>query len=97
MAAVKLEDALAYDEPSAWFFPVRHLLGAKLMSVKRYADAEIVYREDLRHNPDNGWALFGLSQALRAQDKTTEAVQTDSLFEKAWQQADVKPTSSASS
>ena len=95
-AAVGLEDALAYDEPSAWFFPVRHLLGAKLMSVKRYSDAEAVYREDLRHNPDNGWALFGLSQALRAQGKTAEAAQTDSLFEKAWQHADVTLTSSAS-
>jgi tetratricopeptide (TPR) repeat protein len=91
-AAVELEDALSYDEPSAWFFPVRHLLGAKLISLGRNADAEAVYREDLRHNPDNGWSLSGLSQALRGQGKTTEALQTDSLFEKAWQHADVKLT-----
>ena len=37
------------------------------------AEAETVYWDDLRRNPDNGWSLFGLTQALRAQDKKAEA------------------------
>ena len=36
-AAAK-EDQLAYDEPSDWFFPVRHLLGAQLLRAGRPQD-----------------------------------------------------------
>ena len=38
----------------------RHTLGARLLSSGKAADAEAVYREDLRRNPDNGWSLVGL-------------------------------------
>ena len=58
VAAAK-EDALAYDEPSDWFFPTRHLLGAALLRAGKAQDAESVYREDLRRLLENGWALFG--------------------------------------
>ena len=40
-----------------------------LLEAKRPAEAETVYWEDLRRNKDNGWALFGLMQALKAQGK----------------------------
>ncbi|WP_394834815.1 hypothetical protein LVJ94_50795 [Pendulispora rubella] len=93
--AVAKEDTLAYDEPADWFFPARHVLGAALLKNGKAAQAEVVYREDLRRNPKNGWALFGLSQALRAQKKTKEATETQQAFQKAWQRADTKPTSSA--
>ena len=94
-SAVAKEDALAYDEPADWFYPVRHHLGAALMAVGRAADAEAVYREDLRRNPDNGWALYGLAQSLKAQKKTKEAAATDARFKKAWAAADVTLTSTA--
>ena len=35
----------------------------------RFAEAEQVYREDLKRLPDNGWSLFGLAESLRAQKK----------------------------
>jgi hypothetical protein len=54
-----------------------------------------VYREDLRRNPENGWALFGLAQALRAAGKPGEAVPIDARFAKAWKLADVSLTASA--
>jgi len=92
--AVALEDALVYDEPPAWMLPVRHALGALLMSAGRYAEAESVYREDLRRNRGNGWALLGLSQALAAQGDTTESETYRRRFETAWADADVMPTSS---
>jgi tetratricopeptide (TPR) repeat protein len=63
--AVTKEDQLAYDEPADWFFPVRHLLGAVPIQTGRGADAETVYRDDLRRHPNNGWALYGLAQSLK--------------------------------
>src|SRR5436190_13312287 len=54
-AAIKAEDALKYDEPPGWVIPVRHSLGAALMQRGRFAEAEPVYREDLKRLPDHGW------------------------------------------
>ena len=76
--AVAKEDRLAYAEPADWFFPVRHLLGAALLRTGKVADAEAVYREDLRRNPENGWALYGLAQSLAAQHKDVEALDVGS-------------------
>ena len=90
--AVAKEDQLAYDEPADWFVPVRHQLGAALMRMGRPNEAETVYREDLVRHPHNGWALFGLAQALRAQHKDAAAV--DREFADAWKHADVKLTAS---
>jgi len=93
-AAVAKEDALGYDEPADWFFPVRHLLGAELLKAGKGAAAEAVYREDLHHNPGNGWSLFGLAQSLRAQGKRDQAAAVDGQFHDAWQYADVTLTAS---
>jgi tetratricopeptide (TPR) repeat protein len=93
--AVALEDRLGYDEPADWFFPVRHLLGAELLKAGKNTLAEGVYRDDLRRNPDNGWSLFGLAQALRAQGKSGEAAATEALFHEAWKHADITLTASA--
>ena len=48
----------------------------------RPAEAEAVYRDDLKRNPDNGWSLFGLAQSLRAQGKTAEAAEVEARFQK---------------
>jgi len=90
--AVRLEEGLSYTEPAEYHYPPRHLLGAALLEAGRPNEAETVYWEDLRRNPDNGWALFGLGQALRAQGKDTADV--DARFKKAWSNADVTLTSS---
>ena len=92
--AVRLEDALVYTEPSEWHYPPRHALGAILIEARRAAEAETVYWEDLRRNRDNGWALVGLAQALRAQNKNDEAALIDARFKKAWARADVTLTAS---
>jgi hypothetical protein len=39
-AAVKAEDALAYDEPPTWYYPVRETLGAALLADGKPAEAE---------------------------------------------------------
>ena len=53
-----------------------------------------MYREDLKRFPENGWALFGLAAALRAQGKAAEGAAVDQRFTKAWAGADVKLTAS---
>jgi tetratricopeptide (TPR) repeat protein len=91
--ALKLEDATYYNEPADIFFPGRHLLGEALLGAGRAADAEAVYREDLKRNPENGWALIGLAKALEAQKK--DAGEVRARFAKAWALADVKIDGSA--
>lgn len=92
--AVKAEDALGYIEPPAWFLPVRHSLGASLMNAGRYAEAEQVYREDLKRLPGNGWSLFGLAESLQMQNKADEAQGFAARFRNVWRDADTQITSS---
>jgi tetratricopeptide (TPR) repeat protein len=91
---VRLEDSLIYTEPSEWHYPPRHALGAALLEAGRPREAEVVYWEDLRRFPENGWALFGVVQALKAQKKDEQAAIVEARFNKAWARADVKLTSS---
>ncbi len=93
--AVTLEDKLFYNEPSDIIFPMRPLLGAELLAAKRPAEAEAVFREDLRRHPNNGWALRGLSIALTDQQRGAEAAQAAGEFQKAWSKADVQLTAAA--
>jgi tetratricopeptide (TPR) repeat protein len=92
--AVRLEDALVYTEPSEWHYPPRHALGAVLLESGRAGEAETVYWEDLRRNRNNGWALFGLAQALRAQNKKNDAALIEARFQTAWARSDVTLTAS---
>ena len=92
--AVLLEDSLTYIEPADWHYPVRQSLGAVLLKAGRAVEAEQIYWEDLRRNPENGWSLFGLAQALRAQKRDAEAAAVEERFKRAWAQADVELTSS---
>lgn len=92
--AVELQDGLPYTEPPFWYYPTRQSLGAALLRAKRAAEAEAVYRRDLRDYPHNGWSMFGLLQSLEAQGKTTEAAETRRMFEHAWGLADVTLTGS---
>ena len=92
--AVAIEDNLNYNEPPDWFFSVRHHLGAALIRVKKYDEAEKVYRQDLLTWKKNGWALIGLHHSLVLQKKDHEAKQVKISFEQAWQYADVKISSS---
>jgi tetratricopeptide (TPR) repeat protein len=87
--AARYEDALIYQEPPDWPAPVRQTLGAVLLEAGRNDEAEVVYWEDLKKNPGNGWSLYGLSQALAAQKKTADAAAVEARFREAWKQADV--------
>jgi hypothetical protein len=90
-----MEDELVYDEPPGWMQPVRHALGALLLGGGKFAEAEEVFREDLKRHPHNGWALLGLEQALRALGgHEDELVQVAAARQEAWAESDVTPPSS---
>jgi tetratricopeptide (TPR) repeat protein len=89
-----IEIALPYNEPPNWHQPVSHILGAALLQAHRPAEAEAVYRDSLMRYRMDGWALFGLAQALEAQGKKDDAAATRKEFATAWQLADVKLASS---
>jgi tetratricopeptide (TPR) repeat protein len=93
-AAQVIEDAGLYFEPPTWYYPIRHSLGVVLLRLGRADEAEAVYREDLKRFPENGWALFGLMQSLRAQGKDADATAVDARFRAAWKDADVTLTAS---
>ena len=92
--AVVIEDKIPYDEPPGWHSPTRQSLGMFLLEAGKASEAEIVYREDLKRNPENGWSLFGLAQSLRAQRRIAEATDVEKRFDAAWKNADVKLTAS---
>lgn len=85
---VRLEDGLNYMEPPAWDAPVRQTLGAVLLDGGRPAEAETVYWEDLRRNPENPWSLFGLAKSLEQQQQIDQAQRIQERFKKAWTDAD---------
>jgi hypothetical protein len=86
--AVEIQDGFIYDEPPAWYYPVRESLGAELVRSGKAAEGEAVLREGLRRSPRNGYLLFGLMEALKAQGKDGEQVRRE--FEAVWAKSDVK-------
>ncbi|MEX2582418.1 MAG: hypothetical protein WD766_04050 [Gemmatimonadota bacterium] len=92
--AVAVHDALRYDEPEPLQFSARHWLGDALLEAGRHAEAEDVYRVNLVQHPNNGWALYGLEEALRAQGRTAEADLVHEEFRSAWARADTMIRSS---
>jgi tetratricopeptide (TPR) repeat protein len=82
--AVAVQDTLKYDEPQDWFYPVRESLGGVLLMSGDARGAEQVFREDLAKNLRNPRSLFGLQQALQAQDRKSDAWFVEQEFRKAW-------------
>jgi len=89
-AAVAIQDTLKYGEPPDWFFPVRESLGAALLINGDAAGAEKVFRADLDRNPRNPRSLFGLQQALKAQNRNYDAGFVEAEFHDSWTGGEVK-------
>ncbi|PLW83486.1 hypothetical protein CWI75_03780 [Kineobactrum sediminis] len=92
--AIVLEDAIPYDEPPGWHAPVRQTLGAVLLELGRAEEAEFTYREELKRNPENGWSLFGLAEALTVQGREQAAADIRLRYNTAWAHADIELTGS---
>ena len=65
-----------------------------LVDAGRGAEAERLYRDDLRRFRSNGWSLFGLARSLELQGRAADAADARAKFEQAWARADVHITSS---
>ena len=87
--AVVNEDALIYNEPKDWLIPAREYLGDALLKSGNAVKAAIIFKEDLKENPHNHWALYGLYQALKQQKKTGEAFNIKKQFDKEFAEADI--------
>ena len=83
-SAVEAQDKLNYDEPPAWYMPLRESLGASLLRAGDAVGAEAVFREGLRRSPRNGRILFGLLKSLEAQQKTEAAEFVRRELGRAW-------------
>ncbi len=88
-AGGEIEDGLRYDEPEPLNFSIWTWVGDALHEAGRYAEAEDAFRHELYKHPHNGWSLFGLERALRAQGKTAEADEVQAEFREAWARSDV--------
>ena len=85
--AVQLQDGVGYREPPSWYYPTREGLAATLMRVNKPQEAEVIYRQILVQYPKYAWALYGLAQSLKAQNKDSSEVENQ--FKDAWQYADI--------
>ena len=90
--AVATQDALNYDEPPGWYFPVRESLGAALLLSDNATAAEATFREDLVINPRSGRSLFGLLESLKAQGKQDAMRWVEGEFKTAWKDAEIQLT-----
>ena len=86
--AVQASQRADDGEPPMLAAGARVALGDLQLRAGQPAQAERTYRDDLAAMPASGWALNGLSQALRAQGKATEAEALQPQIDKAWSQAD---------
>jgi tetratricopeptide (TPR) repeat protein len=82
--AVAIEDRLAYMEPSYWYYPVRQSLGAALFEQGDLDGAEQAFRASLVRVPNNGWALYGLSEVYKKRGDLKRATAVEDLLAKAW-------------
>jgi len=96
--SVKLDDALLYDEPWGWMQPTRHALGALLMEVGQFEEAEAIYRADLGldgtlaracQHPRNVWSLHGLHECLDRRGEQTETPHIKLMLDQAIARATV--------
>ena len=87
-AAGTAEDGLRYDEPEPLPFSVYQWLGDALHEAGHHAEAEEAFRHELVKHPHNGWSLFGLERALRAQGENAAADRVHEEFLLAWARSD---------
>ena len=93
-SAVEIEDQNNYTEPPSWLQPMRHYLGSALLVSGQSAEAEAVYRRDLKWHRNNGWSLFGLWKSLEQQGKDEEAKKAYQDYQESWVDSDVTLTRS---
>ena len=88
--AVRTEENMVYNEPRDWLLNPKHYLGNAYLKKGEWEMARKIFQSDLKNNNENGWALFGLYQALMSGHKRSEAQKVLERYEKAFADADTK-------
>lgn len=82
--AVALQEGLNYTEPPYWYYPAKQTLAALVLAQGDSERAEALFIETLAESPNNGWALYGLSEAYKVQKDKNGAKYAAGLFKNAW-------------
>lgn len=88
--ANELQAKLTSADPPPWYFPTRRLLGEYFLKSDQYAQAKLLFLEDLKKYPENGWSLYRLAQAEHHLGDEVSAKNTERQFNIAWKEADIK-------
>jgi tetratricopeptide (TPR) repeat protein len=88
--AVSTEENMVYTEPRDWLLNPKQYLGNAYLESGKPLQAEAIFQKDLLVNNENGWALYGLYQALLAQKKNAAADAMLKRYQKAFSKADVR-------
>lgn len=83
-AGVSLQDTVKYMEPPYWYYPVRQSLGAAYIAAGRLDEAERALKASLIETPNNGLALYGLSEVYRIKRDDIAFSYTGDLLLNAW-------------
>jgi tetratricopeptide (TPR) repeat protein len=82
--AIAVQDTFPYMEPEYWYVPLRQSLGGALLASGRPGEAEAAFRAALAHTPNNGWAVYGLTEALRAQGRHIPGLEAARQLDRIW-------------
>lgn len=83
-AGVELQDTVNYMEPPYWYYPVRQSLGAAYIAAGRFDEAERALKASLIETPNNGLALYGLSEVYKIKGDDVARSYTGDLLVNAW-------------
>ena len=81
-----------YNNPPKWSHPTRECFGTLLLKNGNYSEAIVEFQNDLKEYPENGFALYGLFNAMvKAGNYTKEEVDVvEGRFDVAWERGDAK-------
>lgn len=82
--AVALQDLLPYQEPPYWYYPVRQSLGAAYLKAGRAKEAVATFKTALKETPNNGWAIYGLSEAQKKLGDASGLKASETALSKTW-------------
>ncbi len=88
--AVTIEENMVYNEPRDWMLNPKHFLANAYLQAGMTSKAKEVLEKDLANNKENGWALYGIWQALTKEKKTAEAAKALARYKRAFTTADVE-------
>jgi tetratricopeptide (TPR) repeat protein len=82
--AVATQERLNYSEPPYWYYPVSQSLAAVLLRQGELDAAEDAFRASLARAPNNGWALYGLSEVYRRMGRADAVAEVTRRLDEAW-------------